>query len=127
MSDLKEFKFTREHEWVKVEGDMAYVGITDYAQEALGDIVFVELPEVGAQIGSGDVLGVVESVKAASDIYCPVSGTVEQVNEELQDSPEKLNEAPYETWIAVLKMDDPAELDSLMDYDEYEKFCAEGD
>lgn len=125
MNDLKSLKFTKEHEWLKVEGNRAYVGITDFAQNALGNIVFVELPETGTRIETGEVLGVVESVKAASDVYCPVTGTVIEVNEELADAPEKLNEAPYESWIAVLEMEDAGEIENLLDFDEYEKFCSE--
>ena len=125
MKTLPELKYSKEHEWVKVEGDRAYIGITDHAQDALGDIVFVELPEVGDEIEAGAILGAVESVKAASDIYAPVSGRVVEVNEELEDSPEKINESPYDAWIAVLEMSDPSELEELMSAEDYEKFCAE--
>ncbi len=125
MKTLPELKYSKEHEWVKVEGDRAYIGITDHAQDALGDIVFVELPEVGDEIEAGAILGTVESVKAASDIYAPVSGRVVEVNEELEDSPEKINEAPYEAWIAILEMSDPSVLEELMSAEDYEKFCAE--
>src|SRR5690554_4034382 len=98
MEVLSELRYSKDHEWIKVEGNRAYIGITDYAQDELGDIVFVELPEVGAELNAGEVLGAVESVKAASDIYVPVSGTVVEVNEELEDSPEKVNETPYDAW-----------------------------
>jgi glycine cleavage system H protein len=125
MSDLKGLKFSKEHEWVKVEGDLAYIGITDFAQHALGNIVFVELPEKDAQLGAGDVLSVIESVKAASDVYCPISGKVTEVNEELTDAPEKVNEAPYESWIAEIELADKDELNSLLDCNEYEKICSE--
>lgn len=125
MKTLQELKYSREHEWVKVEGNRAYVGITDHAQDALGDIVFVELPEVGDEIEAGGILGTVESVKAASDIYAPISGRVVEVNEELENSPEKINETPYEAWIAILEISDPSELEDLMSAKEYEKFCAE--
>ncbi|MDD5018547.1 MAG: glycine cleavage system protein GcvH [Eubacteriales bacterium] len=118
-------KYSKEHEWVKTDGAKAYVGITDYAQHSLGDIVFVELPEAGAELGAGDVIGAVDSVKAASEIYTPVSGKVIKVNEALSDSPELLNGQPYESWIAVLQLKDDAELDSLMDAEEYETFCGE--
>ncbi|NMB96365.1 MAG: glycine cleavage system protein GcvH [Clostridiaceae bacterium] len=118
-----DLKYSKEHEWVKVTGDKAYIGITDYAQEALGDIVFVELPEVGMEISAGDTFGVVESVKAASDIYCPVSGTVTKINEELIDSPEIINEDPYGAWIIEIELSDTLELDELMDDQEYEDFC----
>jgi len=118
-----DLKYSKEHEWVKIAGNKAYVGITDYAQDALGDIVFVELPEVGTEISAGDTFGVVESVKAASDIYCPVSGTITKVNEELVDSPEIINEDPYGAWIIEIELSDPSELDELMDDKEYEDFC----
>ncbi|HHV97677.1 MAG TPA: glycine cleavage system protein GcvH [Clostridiaceae bacterium] len=118
-----DLKYSNEHEWVKVTGNKAYIGITDYAQNALGDIVFVELPEVGTEISAGDAFGVVESVKAASDIYSPVSGTITKVNEELIDSPEIINEDPYGAWIIEIELTDPSELDELMDDKEYEDFC----
>lgn len=117
-------KYSKEHEWVKVEGNKAYVGITDYAQDSLGEIVFVELPEVGASLDAGDVLGVVESVKAASDVYSPIAGRVIEVNEALSDDPSLLNKDPYENWIAVLEIEDESFLDSLMDASQYEEFCA---
>lgn len=123
MNMVKGLKYSREHEWVKVEGNVAYIGITNYAQLALGDIVFVELPEVGKVLKSGDVLGVVESVKAASDIYAPVSGKVVKVNEELAGTPEKINTEPYESWIAAVELSDSSELESLMDEEQYGRFC----
>jgi len=127
MKTFKGLKYSKEHEWVRIEGSKAYIGISNYAQLALGDIVYVELPEVGKKIKAMDVIGVVESVKTASDIYSPVSGTVVEVNEELVDHPEKINEEPYESWIALVELDNPAEVDELMDEDEYAKFCmAEG-
>lgn len=125
MKVLSELRYSKDHEWVRVEGNRAYVGITDHAQDALGDIVFVELPEEGVDISVGDVLGAVESVKAASDIYAPVSGTVVKVNEELEDAPEMINEDPYEAWIAVLEISDPSELEHLLSAEEYEKLCEE--
>lgn len=115
--------YSTDHEWVRVEGDMAYVGITDYAQHALGEIVYVELPSVDDEINAGDVFGVIESVKAASDSYLPVSGKVTEVNEELSDSPQLINENPYESWIVAVKMTDKAELDSLMNEQQYKDFC----
>ncbi len=118
-------KYTKEHEWVKTKDNKAYVGITDYAQDKLGDIVFIELPEMDADLNKGDVIGVVDSVKAASEIYTPVSGKVIEINEALTQNPEKMNEEPYESWIAVLEIADIAQLDSLMDTQEYDKFCAE--
>ncbi|HHW71365.1 MAG TPA: glycine cleavage system protein GcvH [Clostridiales bacterium] len=124
--EIKEnLKYSRDHEWVKIEGDKVYIGITDYAQDSLGDVVFVELPEVGDTFDAGDDFAVVESVKAASDIYTPVSGTVVEINEELENMPEMVNEAPYESWFIALEIDDPSELDSLMDWEEYQKFCEE--
>ncbi|HHW31449.1 MAG TPA: glycine cleavage system protein GcvH [Clostridiaceae bacterium] len=127
MKTFKGLRYSKEHEWVRVEGNKAYIGISNYAQLSLGDIVYVELPEVGAKFNAMDIIGVVESVKTASDIYSPVSGTVIEVNQELVDNPEKINEEPYESWIALLELDNPAEIDELMDEDEYAKFCmAEG-
>lgn len=120
----KGLKYSKEHEWVRVEGNRAYIGITDFAQNALGDIVFVELPEIDLELEAEDILGVVESVKAASDIYTPVSGTVVEINEELNDSPEIINERPYEAWIAVIELKDASQLDNLMDEHEYEDFCS---
>jgi len=127
MKVVKGLMYSKDHEWVKVEGNTAYVGITDYARQALGDIVFVELPRPGAKLAAGDAVGAVESVKAASDVYTPVSGTVAKVNETLADSPEKISEDPYENWIAALELDDAKELEKLMDDEEYEKFCEKGD
>lgn len=115
--------FTKEHEYVKVTGENAYVGITDYAQEKMGDIVFVELPEVDAELEIGDALGVVESVKSASDVFSPVTGTVLEVNEALEDSPELLNEDAMENWLALIQLSRPEELDDLMDEAEYKAFC----
>ncbi|WP_027629428.1 glycine cleavage system protein GcvH [Ruminiclostridium cellobioparum] len=122
---IEGLKYSKEHEWVKVEGDRAYMGITDYAQKSLGEIVYVELPEKGTVLAEGDTLGVVESVKAASDIYTPVSGTVADINEELLDSPGNVNTNPYESWIAVIELGNLNELDTLMGAGEYEKFCEE--
>ena len=114
-------KFTESHEWVRDNGDgTVTIGISEHAQEMLGDVVFVELPEIDIEIDAGDSFSLVESVKAASDIYAPVSGVVVEVNEELQDSPELINEEPYEGgWIVKVKMSDPAELDDLKDAEEY--------
>jgi len=125
MKVLEGLKYSKDHEWVKIEGNKAWIGITDYAQHSLGDIVFVEIPEIGAELKKGDVLGVVESVKAASDVYTPVSGKVTEVNEELGENPEKINEDPYGSWIAVLEISDMSEVEELMDKDEYERFCKE--
>lgn len=114
-------KFTESHEWVRDNGDgTVTIGISEHAQEMLGDVVFVELPETDTEIDAGDSFSLVESVKAASDIYAPVSGVVVEVNEELQDSPELINEEPYEGgWIVKVKMSDPTELDDLKDAEEY--------
>lgn len=125
MKVLSGLKYSKDHEWVKVEGNRAYIGISDHAQHSLGSIVFVELPAVGKTLERGDILGVVESVKAASDVYSPVSGTVVEINEELADAPEKLNDEPYEAWIAVLELSDNSGIDGLMDAEAYERFCLE--
>lgn len=128
MSDIpNDLKYTRSHEWVQVEDDgNILVGITDYAQEALGDLVFVELPEVGDTLNAGDTVAVVESVKAASDIYAPVSGEVVGVNEQLADAPELVNDNCYtEGWLLRLKMADEAGLDDLLDAESYEQVVAE--
>lgn len=123
MKIIEGLKYSKDHEWVKVEGNLATVGITDYAQHSLGDIVFVELPEIGDAIGKEEAFGVVESVKAASDIYLPVSGTVVKINEALVDEPELLNTDAFENWMICVEMDDPAELDELMDAAKYETIC----
>ncbi len=123
MKILEGLYYSKDHEWIKVEGDKAYIGITDYAQHALGEIVYVEMPEVDDEIGAGDVFGVVESVKAASDSFLPISGKILEVNEELEDSPELLNEKPYKSWILAVEMSDKSELENLMNDKEYEEFC----
>ncbi len=115
--------YSDDHEWVRVEGDLAYIGITDYAQEHLGDIVFVELPEVGREYAAGDTIGVIESVKAVADMHTPVSGTITEVNEALESAPDSLNKDPYGQHIAVLKMRDPEELKKLMTAEQYAAFC----
>jgi glycine cleavage system H protein len=120
-----DFKYTKEHEWIKVEGKNASIGITNYAQESLGDIVFVELPKVGAELTAGKPFGSVESVKAVSDLYAPASGIVKQVNGELATSPEKINKDPYGTWMIKLELKDPNELNGLLSAADYEKFIAE--
>jgi glycine cleavage system H protein len=125
MKVLEGLKYSKDHEWVKVDGNKAYIGITDHAQHSLGDIVFVEIPEEGIDINKGDVLSVVESVKAASDVYTPVSGKIIEVNEELEDSPEKINEDPYTNYIAVVEMRDISELEELLNMQEYERYCEE--
>lgn len=122
---MSEMMFTEDHEWVRVEGDVATVGITEYAQEQLGDIVFIDLPEAGAELAQGDDAAVVESVKAASDIYAPVSGEIGEVNETLEGEPATVNQdAEGEGWLFTLTMSDTAELDNLMDADAYKAFVA---
>jgi glycine cleavage system H protein len=121
--DLKDFKFTKEHEWAKVEGDIAVVGITDYAQKELGDVVYVELPEVGNTYEKDEACSNIESVKAVSDIYSPVSGEITEVNETLEDQPEIVNKDPYgEGWLFKLKMEKPEELEELMNADAYDEY-----
>ena len=129
MSDLpNHLKYTKEHEWLEIDGDTATIGITDHAQAALGDLVFVELPEVGASVSAGDDFAVVESVKAASEVYTPVSGEVLEVNDDLTDQPEAINEHPYtDGWIARVKLSDKSELDETMDAAEYSKYLEKMD
>lgn len=116
-------KYTKSHEWIKIEGDIAVVGISDYAQDSLGDITFVELPAVDSEVTKGKECCVIESVKAANDIYSPVSGIIAEVNTSLETSPEQINSSPYESgWIFKVKDFDPSEIDSLMDSVAYEKF-----
>lgn len=116
--------YSESHEYVKVEGDEAYVGITDYAQESLGNIVYVDMPEVDDEVAAEDDFGAVESVKAASDLVSPVSGTVVEVNEALEDQPELINQDAFGNWIMKVKLSDKSELDGLMDAKAYEDFCA---
>lgn len=116
--------YSESHEYVKVEGDFAYVGITDYAQHALGNVVYVDMPEVEDEVEADEDFGAVESVKAASDLISPVSGTVVEVNEALEDKPELLNEDAFENWIMKVQMSDKSELDALMDAAAYEELCS---
>ena len=119
-------RYSKEDEWVKLDGDVATIGITDYAQDSLSDIVYLELPEVGASFGAGDIFGVVESVKAASDLFAPVSGEVIEVNDALTDTPEVVNEDPYDAaWMIKVKLADPGEVDDLMDAAAYAAYCEE--
>jgi glycine cleavage system H protein len=120
-----DLKYTKEHEWIKADSKSAAVGITNYAQESLGDIVFVDLPKVGAEVTKGKVFGTVESVKAVSDLYAPASGTVAEVNADLATSPEKINKDPHSAWMIKIALKDPAELGSLLSAADYEKFVAE--
>ena len=116
--------YSESHEYVRVEGDVAYIGITDYAQHALGNVVYVDLPEVDDEVEAGEEFGAVESVKAASDIISPVSGTIIEVNEALDDQPELLNDDAYENWIIKVELSDKSELDSLMDAKAYTEFTS---
>ena len=120
-----DLKYTREDEWLKLDGQSGTLGITDYAQNQLGDIVFVELPKPGSQIQAGKSFGTVESVKAVSELYSPVSGTVEAVNEELNTAPEKVNSDPYGAWMIRVRLTDPNEAASLMSADQYAKYAEE--
>jgi glycine cleavage system H protein len=125
MSYPDTYKYTKEHEWVHVEGEIGTVGITDHAQSELGDIVFVELPKPDSKLNKGEALGSVESVKAVSDIYSPVSGEVAAVNEALSTHPEKLNEDPHgEAWLVKLKLSSPGEVDALLSAADYEKYIS---
>lgn len=119
------YKYTKEHEWISVEGSTGTVGITDYAQSSLGDIVFVDLPKVGDTLEAGKIFGSVESVKAVSDLYSPVSGTVTDINEALKDAPEKINEDANATWMMKLTLSNAADLTSLLAAEDYEKFVSE--
>ncbi len=121
-----ELKYSKEHEWVKVDGDIVTIGITDFAQSELGDIVFVELPEEGDELTSGDSFGSVESVKTVSELYAPLSGKVVEVNEELEDSPEFVNESSYDkAWMVKVELSDKAQLDELLDADAYSEMIGE--
>jgi glycine cleavage system H protein len=121
----KNLKYHREHDWVRIDGDTAVFGITDYAQQTLGDIVFIELPEVGADVTAGTPYAEVESVKAVSDVFAPLSGSVIEINEDVVDAPETVNESPYaDGWLVKIKMSDPAEADDLMSFEEYEELLA---
>lgn len=117
MSDAypDELRYTKDHEWIRVDGDRAQVGITDYAQQQLGDVVYVDLPEPGRTVSQGDQFGSIESVKAVSDLYAPASGEVVEVNTTLADHPEAVNQAPHETWMIVIKLRDPDEASALLD------------
>ncbi len=118
-------KYTKEHEWIKADGNSATVGITHYAQESLGDIVFVDLPKVGSEISAGKTFGSVESVKAVSDLYAPATGSVAEVNGTLSTAPEKINQDAHGSWMLKLTLKNPAELNSLLSSADYEKFIAE--
>ena len=125
MAYPKDYRYTKEHEWIQVKGNSGLVGITDHAQESLGDIVFVELPKVGAQMEAGKSFGTVESVKAVSELYAPASGKVVAVNESLNQSPEDVNKDAHAAWMIKLELSDPKQADALLSADDYEKFVAE--
>jgi glycine cleavage system H protein len=125
MAYPKDYKYTKEHEWIKVDGGTGTVGITDHAQNSLGDIVFVDLPKVGADVTAGKSFGTVESVKAVSELYSPVTGNVTAINEELATAPEKINSDAHSAWMIKVKLANPADLNSLLSAEDYEKFVAE--
>lgn len=126
MNTPKDLRYSEEHEWVKVEGEKARIGITDFAQDELGDIVFVELPEVGDELEADEPFGSVESVKTVSELYAPISGKVVEINEDLDDSPEYVNESPYDkAWMIVVEPSDSSEIDELMSQEDYEKMIEE--
>lgn len=125
MAYPSEYRYTKEHEWLKVDGNTGTIGITDYAQNSLGDIVFVELPKVGTEIQVGKTFGTVESVKAVSDLYAPVSGTVSEINAELSTAPENVNKDAHAAWMIKVNLKDSAEANQLMSSADYEKFVAE--
>jgi len=120
-----DYKYTKEHEWIKADGKSATIGITHHAQESLGDIVFVDLPKIGSEIAVGKAFGSVESVKAVSDLYAPVSGTVTEVNGDLATAPEKINKDAHSAWMIKITLKDPNELNALLPASDYEKFVAE--
>lgn len=119
----KDLLYTESHEFVKIEGDYGYVGITDYAQEQLGNVVYVDMPEVGDDVSAGEEFGAVESVKAASDLISPISGTVVEINENLEEQPELINQDAFENWIIKVQLSDKSELEGLMDDETYIKYC----
>jgi len=125
MSYPTDFRYTKEHEWIKSDGKSATIGITNHAQESLGDIVFVELPKVGTELAAGKTFGSVESVKAVSDLYAPASGAVTEVNAELATAPEKINKDAHTAWMVKIVLKNPGELNSLLSAADYEKFVAE--
>jgi glycine cleavage system H protein len=122
---LEGLKYSESHEWVKVEGNVAVIGVSDFAQKEMGDITYVDLPEVGDEVVAGEEFGALESVKAASDLFSPVSGEVIEVNEELADTPEKVNEDAYASWIIKVEMSDPSQVDALLDAAAYKTLIGE--
>jgi glycine cleavage system H protein len=125
MSYPANYRYTREHEWIQLDGTIGTIGITDYAQNSLGDIVYVDVPKVGDKVTANRTFGSVESVKAVSDLYSPVTGTVTATNDALKTSPDKINEAPHDTWIIKVELADPAQFEKLLDAAAYESFIAE--
>jgi glycine cleavage system H protein len=125
MAYSKDYKYTKEHEWIQLQGNIGTVGITDHAQESLGDIVFVELPKVGAPVTAGSSFGTVESVKAVSELYAPASGKVTAVNEELNQTPEAVNKNAQAAWMIKIELSNPKELDGLLSAEQYEAYIAE--
>jgi glycine cleavage system H protein len=125
MAYPENYRYTREHEWIELDGTIGTVGITDYAQNSLGDIVYVDVPKVGDPVTANAVFGSVESVKAVSDLYAPVSGTVTATNEELKNSPDKINETPHTAWIIKVELADLAQFETLLDATAYQKFSSE--
>lgn len=126
MNIPKDLKYTEDHEWVRLEGDHAFIGITDYAQGELGDVVYVDLPADGDEFGKQDVFGSIEAVKAASDLYCPISGKIVEINEKVADVPETINKDPYGSgWMVKIKVSDVSELDDLLDAAGYEQHIGE--
>ena len=126
MAVPSEFKYSKEHEWVKIENNVATIGITEYAQNELGDIVFVELPETDDELNEGDTFGSVESVKTVSELYAPISGKIVEVNEELEDSPEFVHESPYEkAWMVKIEISDDSQLEELLSADQYSEMIGE--
>ena len=125
MKTVEGLYYSESHEWVKVDGEVGIIGITDFAQKAMGDIVYVDMPEVDDEVSAEEEFGAVESVKAASDLISPVSGTVTEINEALEDESGLLNQDPYENWIIKVQMSEPGELDRLMDAEAYAAFCAQ--
>ncbi len=123
MKIKENIRYAESHEWVSLDGEIATVGITDYAQHALGDIVYVDMPEVGDEVTAGEEFGAVESVKAASDLYSPVSGEVVEINEALEDEPGLINQDAFENWIMKVKVSDPSEVEALLDAEAYSKIC----
>jgi glycine cleavage system H protein len=119
------YRYTREHEWIALDGTIGTIGITDYAQNSLGDIVYVDVPKVGDPVTANQTFGSVESVKAVSDLYSPVTGTITATNDELKSSPDKINEAPHEAWIIKVQLSDPSEFEKLLDAAAYEAFISE--